>query len=156
MKKYISGKDILDKAFKGEKLPQIIYDNDNNDYHLNSAYYNVKSDLDFNFNILYRSYDSRYLLFYKRYDLLRIYYYYYDDILDDKEKAYLSNIIKPFKSKVQYIRKNEIYNKIYYIQIRFVEDDDSYGFIALPVFINDTMYKDMNSNINYTLAALNL
>ena len=79
------------------------------------------------------------------------------DILDSREKEYLSNVIKPFKHKVKGIRKNEIYNsednqKEEYIII-YIKND---YLINLPNFKKNTMYKNMEINKAYTLEELEL
>lgn len=79
------------------------------------------------------------------------------DILDSGEKEYLSNVIKPFKHKVKEIRKNEICNsednqKEEYIII-YIKNDYP---INLPNFKNNTMYKNMEINKEYTLEELGL
>ena len=73
-------------------------------------------------------------------------------ILDDAEKRYLSNIIKPFKKRVDYIMKssNSCCDKEY-IFIRL--DDD---FLSLPYFTAGTMYQGMELERAYTLEELGL
>ena len=76
------------------------------------------------------------------------------DILDEKEKEYLSNIIKPFKNKVICIGK-----------LDFCEDRQK-EFIAicikndypinLPNFKKNTMYRNMKLCKGYTLEELGL
>ena len=74
------------------------------------------------------------------------------DILDDAEKRYLSNIIKPFRKRVDYIMKssNSCCDKEY-IFIRL--DDD---FLSLPYFTAGTMYQGMELQRAYTLEELGL
>ena len=74
------------------------------------------------------------------------------DILDDAEKRYLSNIIKPFRKRVDYIMKssNSCCDKEY-IFIRL--DDD---FLSLPYFEAGTMYQCMELERAYTLEELGL
>ena len=73
-------------------------------------------------------------------------------ILDDAEKRYLSNIIKPFRKRVDYIMKssNSCCDKEY-IFIRL--DDD---FLSLPYFEAGTMYQGMELERAYTLEELGL
>lgn len=80
------------------------------------------------------------------------------EILDEVEKEYLWNIIKPFKDKVECIRKvglEGIYNSNNgkeYIMIGIVKDTP----ISLPYFKENTMYKGMKINRFYTLKDLGL
>ena len=57
---------------------------------------------------------------------------YVPDILTDKEKAYLSAVIKPFRKKVKCINKidHDNINRISYIRIDMLNDD----FASLPLF----------------------
>lgn len=73
------------------------------------------------------------------------------EILDLKEKEYLSNIIKPFRNKVEYIRKSCHDNK-YYIKI-YIKNDST---IVLPDFEKNTMYKCMETDKEYSLKELGL
>ena len=84
----------------------------------------------------------------------------YDEILDDKEKEYLSNFIKPFKKYVRAVSKIKIgsqeqINILYY---DYFDKDytDEYSFILLPTFKKGTMYKGMESYKEYTLEELGL
>lgn len=72
-------------------------------------------------------------------------------ILDDAEKEYLKNVIKPFKSRIKYISKETAYMDDYYIHIDLGNDD-----IALPFFKKETMYKGMKADKEYTLKELGL
>lgn len=74
------------------------------------------------------------------------------EILDDVEKRYLTNIIKPFKNKVESISKQDRFTSRTYIRI-IIKGDSS---ICLPNFKNDTMYKGMVGNKEYTLKELGL
>lgn len=87
---------------------------------------------------------------------------FFDDILTDKEKAYLRNIIKPFKKYVEYIVKGPIESQERII-IRYHDylnaDGSDYGSsfaIALPTFKAGTMYKGMELWKQYTLEELGL
>lgn len=81
-------------------------------------------------------------------------------ILDDVEKEYLSNVIKPFRNQVFNICKHNIICYEYvYEQIKIqVKDggDNGYTTISLPIFKKDTMYKGMKVNKEYTLEELGL
>lgn len=83
-------------------------------------------------------------------------------ILDDVEKKYLSEIIRPFKNRVINIRKcsmmaeDEVYIAI---RVKSISDDCSDGYtesILLPIFKIDTMYKNMECDKRYTLKELDL
>lgn len=80
------------------------------------------------------------------------------DILDKKEKEYLSAVIKPFRDKVKAIIKFTCaMNSHYYIKI--VYDDNTWGkgmAITMPPFKKDTMYKNMKLGEKYTLEELGL
>ena len=80
-------------------------------------------------------------------------YEYKPEILDETEKRYLKNFIRPFKDSVETIRR--LYSptkKKDYIQIRYKDDRPT----NLPYFERDTMYKKMEINKNYTLEELGL
>lgn len=74
-----------------------------------------------------------------------------EKILDEEEKKYLENVIRPFKDKVSYIEKSE-FNNVEYISIDIKED----ACIGLPNFPKDTMYKGMKTKKKYTLKELGL
>ena len=78
-------------------------------------------------------------------------------ILDEKEKEYLSAVIKPFRDKVFTVSK-QIYGDAHYIQIRMstLYRNTVYEFFNLPSFKPDTMYKGMELNKKYTLEELGL
>lgn len=73
------------------------------------------------------------------------------EILDDVEKEYLLNIIKPFKDKVEYICKR-VDLRGEFIIIEIVKD----ATIIFPTFNKTTMYKGMEVNKKYTLKELGL
>ncbi len=83
------------------------------------------------------------------------------EILDEKEKEYLSTIIKPFKNRVEYIIKENVNQvncfisnskQFEHIVIQITDSD----FIFLPTFKKNTMYKKMETNKAYTLKKLGL
>ena len=77
-----------------------------------------------------------------------------DEILDDEEREYLGNIIKPFKDMVNYIVKKDV-SSLYKYDISINIKDS--GNIVLPYFdISSSMYKNMQPNKLYTLQELNL
>ena len=72
------------------------------------------------------------------------------EILDEEEKEYLSAVIKPFKNRVDCIKKIDL------IGIEFIYiclNDDS---LDLPSFKKGTMYKGMKLDKRYTLEELGL
>lgn len=75
---------------------------------------------------------------------------YVPDILTDKEKAYLSTVIKLFRKKVGYVKKIDC-GKREFLKI-YLEDDS----IPFPFFTKGTMYKGMEADKHYTLEELGL
>lgn len=80
-------------------------------------------------------------------------------ILDEKEKEYLSNIIKPFRSRVTSIVK--IYG--YYDEHAFIRinveticENHIFDSIDLPFFYPSSMYTGMEKGKRYTLEELEL
>lgn len=77
-------------------------------------------------------------------------------ILDEVEKRYLSNIIKPFIKDVKYIIKSRNFSGNYeYISIDYI-DSLGYHEINLPYFKVGTMYRGMEIGKDYTLNELGL
>ena len=74
-------------------------------------------------------------------------------ILTEKEKAYLSAFIKPFRKRIKYFRKinHSSVNNDQFLYI--VLADDCCG---LPNFKKGTMYKGMEVDKDYTLEELGL
>ena len=76
-----------------------------------------------------------------------------EPILDDAERKYLSGVIRPFRDRVKYILRcggNLFPNDF----IKMVIKDE--GTISLPYFKENTMYKGMKLNKEYTLEELGL
>ena len=73
------------------------------------------------------------------------------DILDEKEKEYLSNIVKPFRDRVEGIEKSVDGTKEY-IEI-WIEKEAN---VLLPYFDKNTMYEGMEEEKKYTLEELNI
>lgn len=71
-------------------------------------------------------------------------------ILDEKEKEYLGNVIRPFRNSVKCIVKRFNFAEEYIV----IKLND--GEIFLPDFKKDTMYKNMKLNREYTLEELEL
>ena len=84
---------------------------------------------------------------------------YKDPILDDVEKEYLSNIIKPFRDKVASIQKMTYYGyyeaDFEYIAI-FLKSNRIDNDIYLPAFKEGSMYRGMKKHKQYTLEELGL
>lgn len=78
---------------------------------------------------------------------------YVPDILTDKEKDYLSAIIKPWKNKIKFIEKFEDTYDKERILIWIIGDCRN---IYLPQFEKGKMYKGMELDKNYTLEDLGL
>ncbi|WP_277048458.1 hypothetical protein [Solobacterium moorei] len=73
-------------------------------------------------------------------------------ILTEKEKAYLSAVIKPFRKDVMsIIKRRSIANEKEFIAIELKRE-----FFSLPFFEKDTMYKGMKYGKRYTLKELGL
>ena len=78
-------------------------------------------------------------------------YEYKPEILDEAEKRYLRNVIRPFRDKVTYIRKFVYSTGDAKIDI-VVEN----WYICLPTFPKNQMYKNMEDDKEYTLEELGL
>lgn len=75
------------------------------------------------------------------------------EILNDKEKEYLSYVIRPFRNRVKNIKKVLHHDcKKCWIKIKLTTDEG----IDFPFFKEDTMYKGMEMNKEYTLKELGL
>ena len=72
-------------------------------------------------------------------------------ILDEVERKYLSGVIRPFRDRVNYIRKLGG-SLTQYISISLKDDFP----LFFPNFKKNTMYKDMELNKEYTLEELGL
>lgn len=81
---------------------------------------------------------------------------YKEPVLDDKEREYLSSVIKPYKNKVTCITKvkDEYKENMRYIRIKVRSVGTEY--INLPWFKENTMYKGMKDLKDYTLEELGL
>lgn len=78
---------------------------------------------------------------------------YVQPVLDNVEKKYLSDVIRPFRNRVKSIRKTKC-DSLYYIEINMAYNCDR---ICLPYFSRDSdMYKGMELNKVYTLNDLGL
>lgn len=72
-------------------------------------------------------------------------------ILDKKEKEYLENVIRPFKDKVGCIRKTKGIRGEEFVVIHV-----GWDIISFPRFKEETMYKGMKLDKQYTLKELGL
>lgn len=78
-------------------------------------------------------------------------------ILDDAEKEYLGNIIKPFRDRVISIRKIEDPGEeCLLIYVEHFRDKSNGETFTLPSFEKKTMYKGMELGKRYTLEELGL
>ena len=75
-----------------------------------------------------------------------------EEILDEKEKEYLRAVIKPFRNRVKYIKKNTYYEYEKEFIVICVNDES----VFLPYFKKNTMYKGMEEYKEYTLEELGL
>lgn len=75
-----------------------------------------------------------------------------EEILDEVEKKYLANVIKPFRHKIKSIMKRSEYGSLCYIKICIKNGDAAY----FPCFKENSMYKGMEPNREYTLKELGL
>ena len=75
-----------------------------------------------------------------------------EPILDDKERKYLSNVIRPFRHEINYITKERFSTGNEYIFIYFKKNPNMY----FPSFKPNSMYKGMELNKKYTLEDLEL
>ena len=77
-------------------------------------------------------------------------------ILTEKEKEYLSAVIKPFRDRVSYITKMQgmKYNEQLPVEFIVIYVDDEK--IILPSYGKGTMYKDMKLMEKYTVEDLGL
>lgn len=76
------------------------------------------------------------------------------EILDEKEKEYLSAVIRPFRDRVEYIKK--VGGNREFIEITINDKYFYFDNINLPYFKKGTMYKGMELNKKYTLKELGL
>lgn len=84
------------------------------------------------------------------YTVLNNYVEIIEEILNAKEKEYLSNVIRPFRNKVDCIIKKNFAKDYIYVHLN---NNDS---ISLPFFEKGTMYKNMELNKEYSLEELGI
>lgn len=110
---------------------------------------NCYGSTNLNYYVSFKNNDSLYYYFFTVHDLEEV-----KDILNSREKEYLSNVIKPFRDSAINIKKFENYRdrQKEYITI-YIKNDFA---INLPNFEKNTMYKNMEINKAYTLEELGL
>ena len=80
-----------------------------------------------------------------------------EPVLDEVERKYLSEVIRPFRKKITHITKTIHYGTDkQYISITTNGKDGFIDTLNFPNFENDTMYKGMKINRKYTLEELGL
>lgn len=77
---------------------------------------------------------------------------YKEPILDEGERKYLSDVIRPFRNKIDTISKFNTFDDRQYI---YIETKDNH-FAILPYFPKGTMYKGMKEEKHYSLKELGL
>ncbi len=75
-----------------------------------------------------------------------------EPILDDAERKYLSGVIRPFRDRIKYIRKNRFSTGREFIWIQ-TKDDET---MTIFPFEQNTMYKGMELDKEYSLKDLEL
>lgn len=81
-----------------------------------------------------------------------------EPILDEEEKKYLSDVIRPFRDRVKYILRNDREDNTTSFIVVVIEciDKQNYEHICLPLFKTNTMYKGMEEGKEYTLEELGI
>ena len=82
-------------------------------------------------------------------------YEYKPEILDETEKRYLKQVIRPFRDRVEYIQKFTFSTGRAKITIKTEKYKDTW-YVGLPPFEKDAMYKNMEPDKKYTLEELGL
>ena len=82
------------------------------------------------------------------------------EVLDEVEKAYLGNILKPFLKKydtIEVVKYRSYFGGVEWIEINLNEDEnDNDDVIEFPAFETGTMYKGMEKDKKYTVEELGL
>lgn len=80
------------------------------------------------------------------------------ELLTKEEKTYLENVLKPYKDRIIYIKKQTIGKNWAGINIKLesIIAEKLYDLISLPVFEKDNYYKNMVVYKEYTLKDLDL
>lgn len=82
-----------------------------------------------------------------------------EEKLDNIEKRYIKDFIRPFRDNIIYIKKIPIYTYTQREQIQIGYKyvyNDSVATISLPPFLKNSMYKGMELNKEYTLEELGI
>lgn len=145
---YITGLEIYSRVIRNRsKLPDRIINNE-------SEYRKVvQNDKINDLNLLY--YNGKEYLKLSEIKNFMATYKVERDILDDDEKRYLKNIIRPFKKQVLFIKKYDLY-EYEFISIFIKEINGKEVSIDLPSFEKGSMYKNMNIKEKYYLEELGL
>lgn len=77
-------------------------------------------------------------------------------ILDEKEKEYLSNLIKPYRNRVKYIFKYTCEDDDYEVVSVSMRDHGYCDYKNFPKFKKGSMYKNMELNKEYAMWELGL
>ncbi len=113
----------------------------------------IRKKLDKNFNytgVTYNGYFADYILDWMAQP-------YKEPILDKVEKKYLSNIIKPFRNRVEYVTLcSRCITFFVRICVKTVSANNGVEYVDLPRFEVNTMYKNMEINKRYSLEELGL
>ena len=111
--------------------------------------FEVEKDIDGCLKINNEGYTtSMYMLCFLEYEEVK------PELLDKKERAYLSAVIKPFRDKVEAVSKRRGFGgKQEFIRIYLHNNDD---YCSLPFFELNQMYKGMKVNKQYSLKELGL
>lgn len=154
--KQITYRELLNLIHEWKQHKRIVHNDRVYKFKNNTYFEESKKEEIYYLTYAIRSHTERYLAEYREFS-------YEETILDDKEKEYLSNVIKPFKNYVKCIVKIEIQGqeeiRILYKDFLDKEKDDEtqwYSTIGLPTFKKGTMYKGMETKKRYTLEELGL
>lgn len=84
-------------------------------------------------------------------------------ILDEDEKRYIKNIVRPFRNKVKCITKHTLYNYgLEFLTLEYYErsvqsdSETNINTLYFPYFPMNTMYENMESYKDYTLEELGI
>lgn len=81
-----------------------------------------------------------------------------ESLLTTKEKTYLENVLRPFKDRIIYIKKQTIGRNWAEINLKIgsIIAEKLVDIISLPVFEKDKYYKNLEVNRLYTIVDLEL
>lgn len=77
-------------------------------------------------------------------------------VLDDVEKEYLSNVIKPFRHRIKYFFKFPCANGDYEAIAAVMKGRDYYDSLSFPKFKKGSMYKGMELTKEYSVEELGI